>query len=350
MSAGDKFLSVIIPVHNTGKYLARCLDSVAAMPIEDLEIILVDDGSDDGSGTVCDRYRDGDARFRVIHQDNLGVSTARNTGLTAAVGEVVAFFDSDDYISPGDFFDVTEKLRADPAMDFLITDFDRVTEEGIVRERIRQIRETDEPMSGYVGRDEFFVSGENFWNVWRCVFRRSFLLEHGLDFDRGVSCAEDLKFMVRAFLCAENAVFWHKPFYHYMVNYGATLSFTYSYQRMRDVISMLRWSLEQTKKGDGFVLRMTDILTHEFFLNLPLLRLVPEEERTAVKKLLEDNLDLLLYSQKRVYPIAYSMIRILGLPLSCRILYVFKACKSGFKTLRQGKGQRQGGNSFVQTS
>lgn len=92
-------ISIIVPVYKVEKYLRRCLDSIAAQTYINLEVILVDDGSPDGCGKICDEYAAKDARFRVIHQKNGGLSAARNTGLDACMGNYVMFIDSDDYIA-----------------------------------------------------------------------------------------------------------------------------------------------------------------------------------------------------------------------------------------------------------
>ena len=91
-------ITVIIPVYKAEKYLARCVDSVLAQTYGDLEIILVDDGSPDGSGAICDEYAAKDRRIQVIHQKNAGVSAARNAGMERASGDYLAFIDSDDFI------------------------------------------------------------------------------------------------------------------------------------------------------------------------------------------------------------------------------------------------------------
>lgn len=93
-------VSVIIPVYNVSPYLVACLDSVCAQTLTDLEIILVDDGSADGSEKICDRYADRDERIRVIHKPNGGLSSARNTGIEAATSDWIGFIDSDDRIDP----------------------------------------------------------------------------------------------------------------------------------------------------------------------------------------------------------------------------------------------------------
>ena len=103
-------ISVIIPVYNVEKYLRRCLDSVIAQTYQKLEIICVDDGSIDDSGKICDQYAVRDARIKVIHQENQGLSAARNRGLDAAEGEYIAFVDSDDYILEDMYKKMLDKL------------------------------------------------------------------------------------------------------------------------------------------------------------------------------------------------------------------------------------------------
>ena len=93
-------ISIVIPVYNVEKYLPQCLDSVLSQIYTNYEVILVDDGSPDRSGAICDAYAQKDSRFRVIHQNNAGVSVARNNGIEQAAGEWVTFIDSDDWVEP----------------------------------------------------------------------------------------------------------------------------------------------------------------------------------------------------------------------------------------------------------
>lgn len=93
-------ISVVVPIYNTGNYLVRCIDSVLQQTYSDIELILVDDGSTDNSGEICDAYQKKDRRIKVIHKKNGGLSEARNEGITCAKGEYIAFVDSDDYIAP----------------------------------------------------------------------------------------------------------------------------------------------------------------------------------------------------------------------------------------------------------
>ena len=93
-------ISILVPVYNVERYLARCLNSIVTQTYSNLEIILVNDGSSDRSGGICDEYAAQDSRIRVIHQANAGVATARNKALAAVSGEYFMFVDSDDFLSP----------------------------------------------------------------------------------------------------------------------------------------------------------------------------------------------------------------------------------------------------------
>lgn len=96
----EPLVSVIIPVYNVSRYLPQCLDSVISQTWRNLEIIIIDDGSTDGSGRICDQYADRDGRIKVIHSPNRGLSAARNLGLENLKGQYIAFVDSDDLIEP----------------------------------------------------------------------------------------------------------------------------------------------------------------------------------------------------------------------------------------------------------
>ena len=100
MSSTSPLISVIIPAYNTEAYLARCLDSVLAQTLTDFELLLINDGSTDGTAAVADRYAEADSRVKVIHKENGGVSSARNRGLEVARGEFITFVDSDDIVLP----------------------------------------------------------------------------------------------------------------------------------------------------------------------------------------------------------------------------------------------------------
>ena len=108
-------ISIIVPVYNAEKHLKRCLDSIICQTYKNLEIIIVDDGSEDGSGEICNKYAEHDERVRVIHQKNQGVSSARNAALEVSRGEYIAFVDSDDWIEEDMIQAFVERIMVHPA-------------------------------------------------------------------------------------------------------------------------------------------------------------------------------------------------------------------------------------------
>lgn len=112
-------LSIIIPIYNVEQRLERCLQSVVSQGLDDCEVIMVDDGSTDGSRNVCEQWATRDSRFRVVHQPNSGLSAARNTGIVMAKGDLLTFIDSDDYIAEGTLKPLVERMIADDGISIL---------------------------------------------------------------------------------------------------------------------------------------------------------------------------------------------------------------------------------------
>ena len=108
-------ISVLMPVYNVEKYLEKTLESVKNQTYTDFEVIMVDDGSTDSSGQLCDKWTQEDSRFRVIHTENKGVSAARNTALSLVRGEYIFFMDSDDFIEPETFEELLDTLHKNEA-------------------------------------------------------------------------------------------------------------------------------------------------------------------------------------------------------------------------------------------
>lgn len=217
-----EMISVIVPVYNVQDYVRRCLESVAAQTFTDFECIVIDDGSTDLSGKICDEFCEGDPRFRVIHQSNAGLGFARNTGLDLAAGEYVYFIDSDDTISPRTLEMAYEKIVSEP-LDWVEFAYIRVTPEG---ERLPGFDETTRGdgtvFSGLDALEALFWHKE-YANVsmavWNKLFRRDAIGD--LRF-KHASIGEDLYFIIM-FLTKCGRVAHISPVLYYWTNRPGSL-------------------------------------------------------------------------------------------------------------------------------
>lgn len=145
----NELISIIIPVYNVERYLDKCVESVLGQTYNEVDVILVDDGSTDRSGALCDRWTERDRRVRVIHKKNGGLSDARNAGLEAARGNYLVFTDSDDYLAPDMVENLYDALKQNNA-DMSICNICYVDEEGVpLEEDNRDSPLRDEVLSGY---------------------------------------------------------------------------------------------------------------------------------------------------------------------------------------------------------
>ena len=177
-------ISVIVPVYNVAAYLERCVSSILKQTYDNLEIILVDDGSTDGSGKACDEYSSIDKRVHVIHQENRGLSEARNSGLKVATGKYIFFCDSDDYIESGCLEEMLKRLKREHA-DVVACGFDTVYDE-TSSEKVFTIVMDSKPgrWSGRQSVIEMMRSTNVCSVVWNKLYKKE--LFEGLSFPKGI--------------------------------------------------------------------------------------------------------------------------------------------------------------------
>ena len=135
---GNPEVSVIVPVYNCEKYLPEMMEGFQSQQFKDFELLLIDDGSQDGSPALCDRFAETDARVRVVHQENGGVSRARNRGLDEARGKTIVFVDADDRILPGylqDLIRAAESLSTNRQRTLVLADYQPFSEKGKEKRR-----------------------------------------------------------------------------------------------------------------------------------------------------------------------------------------------------------------------
>ena len=219
-------VSIVVPVYKVEKYLDRCVESLVGQTLQDLEIILVDDGSPDACPEMCDAWTLRDERIRVAHKQNGGLSSARNAGLRAATGDYVGFVDSDDTVAPDMYEKMLAVMEAEH-VDFVMGDYIRFPAEGTPYLKTLSIRE------GRYGKSDLkkeifpsLIMGENvdygpLLSVWHCLYSKDFLCKHDLWFAEDVRWSEDNLFSAIAGYRAESFYYLKgEGLYHYYQNPG----------------------------------------------------------------------------------------------------------------------------------
>ena len=215
-------VSIIVPVYNAEKTIGRCIDSILGQQYTDFELLLVDDGSKDGSGAICDSYALADSRVQVIHKENTGVSDTRNIGISRARGVYLQFLDSDDWITP-DATKLLVEAAGEHNCDLVISDFYRV-----VGERVSRKGDIDEDR--VLTREEYAAHmmeqpADFYYGVlWNKLYRRDIVADHHLQMDPEISWCEDFMFNLEYIRHAQRFYALQVPIYYYVKTKGSLAS------------------------------------------------------------------------------------------------------------------------------
>lgn len=215
-------VSIIVPVYNAERTLTRCIDSILNQEYTDFELLLVNDGSKDSSGSICDRYAAKDSRIHVIHKENSGVSDSRNIALDRACGTYLQFLDSDDWITPNATRLLVETARRYHC-DMVISDFyrvvgERVSHKGDIEDDCVLTRE--EFASHMIENPADFYYGV----LWNKLFRRDIVEEYHLRMDSEISWCEDFMFNLEYIRHADVFFALQVPIYYYVKTKGSLAS------------------------------------------------------------------------------------------------------------------------------
>ena len=215
-------VSIIVPIYNAEQYLRRCVDSILNQEYTDFELLLVNDGSTDASGDICEEYGDRDPRVIVIQKENTGVSDSRNRAIDRARGKYLQFLDSDDWITP-DATRLFVRAAEEYGCDMVISDFYRV-----VGERLSPKGDIEE--EGVLTREEFAAHmmenpADFYYGVlWNKLYRRDIVEEHNLRMDTDINWCEDFMFNLEYIRYAKVFYALHAPIYYYVKRKGSLAS------------------------------------------------------------------------------------------------------------------------------
>lgn len=259
MTADEKMISVITAVYNIEEYLPRCVDSILTQTYSNLEIILVDDGSTDNSGKICDEYAQRDDRIRVIHKKNGGLSDARNAGLDIARGEYIGFVDGDDWIDQDMYRAMYEACEAAQAQ-AAVCRYRQITRSGVIDgsgENSVSLSKTEALEVYLCGDDRYLIYN----SVWSKLFVTKLIKD--MRFPVGKN-SEDIMFTTKAFCRLDRLVYLDRAYYNYVLDReGSIMNEKAGERRLRDEIPFWREQIAYIKEAG--MAELSDKAAYHFY-------------------------------------------------------------------------------------
>lgn len=245
--------TVIIPVYNVERYLKQCVNSVLTQGYLDIEVILVNDGSTDGSGAICDDYAASDRRVKAIHQENGGLSEARNMGISVSKGVYLLFLDGDDYWLKGFLRELDNVIEDNNQPELVFGDaicnfFPR----GEIIEECCGFQASELNLLGGEAALDYIFSKTtlNAWSAWRSAYRSDLLKRQQLFFQKGIVC-EDAEWTPRVILKATTLALYEKPFYMYRHSRPDSIMNTCSEKKLRDYWHVVKGWLDYANRMEN---------------------------------------------------------------------------------------------------
>ncbi|MBQ7101471.1 MAG: glycosyltransferase family 2 protein [Clostridia bacterium] len=290
-------VSVIIPVYNVEEYLHECVDSVLAQTYTNYEIILIDDGSTDSSGKICDEYAEKDKRICVVHQENSGPSKTRNVGLENAGGKYICFVDSDDYIE----FDALELLintAESEKADLVFFDAHSFSDNGAQTEQGYVVEGTYKSKSGYELLTELHNNKDYHCAIYLLFINKRLIDENKIAFLESAYCSEDMLFTYQIYCYAKKAAQCKNTLYHRRYRSGSIVTSGKSerhFRSCRDVYEEIRDFSQRIGNAGEYM--ATEYTVRCAFNALDTYKRIPKKEQEFCKeeyRLLKQ--DILLHS------------------------------------------------------
>ena len=321
------FLSVIIPVYNVEKYLRQCVDSVLNQNLSDYELILVDDGSPDCCPEICDEYASKHAEIRVIHQNNQGLSEARNAGINISRGKYLMFMDSDDWWNPD--VNVTQmlaKVREKPYIEmFLFNSIDYIDGDGYYNRRehdhLKNIR-TDNVLHYY---QDLLKNGNLEVSACTKIISQAFLINNDLHFQTGL-LGEDNHWMIRVLRSLESVEILSDPLYICRISRADSITHTISRKNISDMLTIVSESLSYCNKinDDREILKCELCFdSYLWFSALGLSQSLSKKDRKELMQVFQDTAVVCKFSNSPKTKLAYTVFRLMGINITGKLLGMY---------------------------
>jgi len=323
----EKKLSFVIPVYNVEKYIAQCLDSILQQATEAVEVVMVDDGSKDGTPAICDAYCERYPNARVTHIPNGGNSAARNLGVDLAVGKYICFVDSDDYIAEGSVAKLLHWIDTCEA-DVCFLETDKVFPDG-------RLVPLGEGLSGGELRGMSQVDALNFMarspkypgGPWAKLLRREFLLENNIRFPNDRRLCEDLFYTLDAYLAAESFDGLSFPFYRYRQNVANSITSNvtprYYFDKARFVTYVAEEFCDGQTPRDAVAESAVSFAAYEYAILVWHLLCMKGDDYDRAYRFLQDYRWVMRYGKSAKTKLVRTVVNLVGLKLAARIMDVY---------------------------
>ncbi len=318
-------IAVIIPVYNVEKYLGQCIESVINQDFKDMEILLIDDGSTDYSGKICDEYKGKDSRIRVIHKKNGGLSDARNVGIKEAVAEYLLFLDSDDYWMDNSLYEINKCIKENTEVIFLSMAkfFDRTNT------MERNFEYLDENRIRNKSKREVFkyLSEINKFPGSACtkLVSRKTIIDNNLFFEKDL-ISEDIDWSIRLLLCCNEFDVCNIDFYAYRKQRNESISSNIKLKNVEDLLYIIEKWAKECKSGEiDFELSkyLLGLLAYEYIILMAHLYSINKAERKVIYKRTKDIKYILNYSNSKKTVMIKNLVKIIGFNLTAILLKLF---------------------------
>ncbi len=305
--------SLIVPVYNIQNFVKECIVSITQQSFLDYELLLINDGSTDNSGLICDEFTAFDERIKVIHKENGGLSDARNTGIAESKGEYIIFIDGDDYIEPLSLEKIDNKINSSNSPDVLIT---RVKE--LYQTHIQYKDPTVNLTLNYNSKQSViewvFGKADNTWTVPRYIINRCFMEKHNLKFLKGF-LFEGIDWTSKLFLYAETFSFLDYYWYNYRRNRDGSIMNTKSSKGLKDVIDLTYLNINRKEYNETDIYLKTLIfqrMVKSVFPRFSDYKYFSKKEKRKIIILLRNKQSIFKYSSKLHHKLFIFFCRIFG--------------------------------------
>ena len=316
------FFSVIIPVYNVEKYLKECVDSILCQTFTNYELILVNDGSKDYSGAICDEYAKQDPRIQVIHKGNGGLSSARNAGTKIAQGEYIVYIDSDDYVMRDDFLQLL--FEKSNGADLVLYKHQKYIDDKKELQPCVYSYANIKDEQDFIEKIETLVVDDAYYGMaWIKAIKRALLFEHNIAFEEGL-LGEDMEWYYHVVTTAKTMSVIDEPCIAYRQRAGSITS-RFRMKNLTDFIYILKkWSkfIAEEIKDERLQRALFGSMAKYYVSLLITYNRVREKEKKQYKKEIKELVWLLQYSKSKRPKLVGKFYSCFGFALTLKVLSI----------------------------